>query len=70
MGKNIDEINQTVIVVIEIYSTYTFVRSSWIHQDLPVLFASMWYNTPKKGNNHIDNSISNSQYNKTARAQP
>ena len=59
MSININEIDQTVMVIIAIYSTYTFVCWSRIHGDLPVMLASMRYNPSKKVISHVDNSIEN-----------
>ena len=59
MSINIDEIDQTVIVIIAKYSTYTFVWWSRIRDDCPVILASMRYNPQKKVISHIDNSIVN-----------
>ena len=61
MSKNIDDIDLTVIAPISIYITYTFLQWSWICNNRPVPFASMWYNPPKKVNSNVDNSIVNGQ---------
>ena len=61
MSENIDEIYQIVVLIIAIYITYTFVRWSRIHDDRRVPFASRGYNTQKKGNSPVYNSIDNDQ---------
>ena len=67
-----DEIDQTVILLIAIYSTYNVVQWSQIHNYCPIPLASIWYDTPKKGNSYVDGSIfdANGKLNTTSRYQP
>ena len=65
MSINIDYVDQTIIVLIDIQSNFTFLRWSRICDDRPLPFASMWYNPPKKFNSHVYNSIMNIQSNTT-----
>ena len=59
MSITIYEIDQTAIVQIEIWITYTFVWWSRIRDDYPVMLASMRYNPSNKFISHIYNSIAN-----------
>ena len=56
---NINDINQTLILLILIYITYTFVWWSQIRHDCPILLESMRYNASNKCIIHVDNSIEN-----------
>ena len=59
MSINIDEIDQTIIVLIPIYSLFTIVLWSQICDALPEIMASITYNQYNKAISHIDNSIVN-----------
>ena len=59
MSINIDEIDETVMVIIAIYSTFNFIWWQRICDDWPVMLAIMRYNPQRKGIIHVDNSIEN-----------
>ena len=59
MGININETDQTIIVLIAIYNTYTFVWWPQIHDDCPAMLAIMRYNPSKIGISHVNISITN-----------
>ena len=65
MSINIDEGYQTVIVLMAINITSTFVWWSRIRGDRPVILASTRYNTSKKVISCVDNSIVDGNQNTT-----